>query len=181
MSSAKIDFNQDYFVLFGLERRFHLDPDVLELRYRDLQSAVHPDRFAHLSDQERRLSMQWATRVNEAYRTLRQPLARAQYLLELAGVEVGAEHNTAMSPQFLMEQMEWREAVEEARQAANVSELDALAARTRQAARELEAALRQQIDVDQAFTSAADTVRRMMFLDKLGADIRTVIERLEDH
>ncbi len=110
-----IDLTQDFFTLFGLHRRYAIDDAALEAAWHELQSQVHPDRHAHLSDVEKRLSMQWATRVNEGFRTLRQPLTRAQYLLELAGVDAGLETNTAMSPEFLMEQMEWREAVEEAR------------------------------------------------------------------
>ena len=107
-----IDLTQDYFALFGLPRRYALDEGALEAAWHELQGRVHPDRHAHLSDFEKRRSMQWATRVNEGFRVLRKPLARAQYLLELAGVDAALETNTAMSAEFLMEQIEWREAVE---------------------------------------------------------------------
>ena len=97
-----IDLQQDFFALFGLPRAYPIDLAKLEQAYLDLQSRVHPDRHAHRSDAEKRLAMQWATRVNEAYRTLRAPLSRAQYLLELRGVDAALETNTAMSPAFLM-------------------------------------------------------------------------------
>ena len=93
-----MDFNADHFILFGLPRSYRLDPLVLDKRYREIQSEVHPDRFAQAGDSERRLSLQWATRVNEAYQTLRKPLPRAQYLLSLSGHDVDGHSNTAMPP-----------------------------------------------------------------------------------
>ena len=109
-----LDLSQNYFELFGLPERYAIDPAQLTERYRDLQRRLHPDRYAQASDQERRLAMQGATRVNEAHRTLKSPLARALYLLELRGLP--AEPGSAsMSPAFLMEQMELREALAEAR------------------------------------------------------------------
>src|SRR6266568_9105661 len=104
-----MNLNDNFFELFELPVVFRLDSAALDRAYRDLQTRVHPDKFAHLGDDERRLSMQWATQANEAYRTLRRPLARAQYLLHLRGIDLKAESNTAMPPDFLMEQMEWRE------------------------------------------------------------------------
>ena len=124
--------------------------------------------------------MQWATRVNEGFRTLRQPLARAQYLLELAGVDAGLETNTAMSPEFLMEQMEWREAVEEAREAAEVGELEGLHKRLLAHSREVRAHLAAQLDDEQDYEAAADTVRRLMFIDKLQQEIDEALLALEN-
>ena len=82
-----LDLKQDYFALFGLTPAFRIDEERLEQAYLDLQGRVHPDRFAHLSDAEKRQSMQWATHVNEAFRTLKGPLTRGHYLLELRGVD----------------------------------------------------------------------------------------------
>src|SRR6266850_6077128 len=112
-----------HFELFGLAPAFALDLGRLDAAYRDIQAKVHPDRFAHAGDAERRASMQMTTRVNEAYRTLKSPVQRAKYLLELHGVDVGFETNTAMPREFLMEQMELREQLEEAK---NGSELDSI-------------------------------------------------------
>src|SRR5260370_39312892 len=101
--------NQNHFELFGLPARFDVDLAQLDIRYRELQREVHPDRFAAAPDAERRVSMQLATRVNEAYQTLKSPLKRAVYILQLRGVDPKLETNTAMPTEFLMEQMGWRE------------------------------------------------------------------------
>lgn len=174
-----IDLKQDFFGLFGLPRAFAIDEAKLDQAWHELQARVHPDRHAHLSDAEKRASMQWATRVNEGYRTLRKPLPRAQYLLELAGVDAGLETNTAMSPAFLMEQMEWREAVEEARQAGDVDALESLHVRLRAHAKEVMAGLGEDLDDKTDFDAAADTVRRLMFIEKLQHEIDDALEALE--
>ncbi len=174
-----VDFNKDYFALFGLSRTFRLDAAVVEQVYRDLQSRVHPDRFAHLPETERRLSMQWATQVNEAYRTLRHPLSRAQYLLQLQGQDTGETSNTAMSPQFLMEQMEWREAVAEAQAAEDSAALEQLHHRLRQHAREIHGEIERAIDAEHNYAAAADAVRRLMFVEKLQHDIDHALETME--
>lgn len=174
-----IDLKQDFFGLFGLPRAFAIDEAKLDQAWHELQARVHPDRHAHLSDAEKRASMQWATRVNEGYRTLRKPLPRAQYLLELAGVDAGLETNTAMSPAFLMEQMEWREAVEEARQAGDVDALESLHVRLRTHAKEVMVGLGEDLDDKADFDAAADTVRRLMFIEKLQHEIDDALEALE--
>src|SRR3954453_14972854 len=102
----------NHFKLFGLQPAFALDVEALERAYREIQSQVHPDRFAHAGDAERRASLQWTTRVNEAYRALRNPVQRASHFLSLHGVDVAFETNTAMPQQFLMQQMELRESLE---------------------------------------------------------------------
>ena len=174
-----IDLQQDFFALFGLPRRFRLDEAALEVAYHDLQARVHPDRFAHLTDSDKRRSMQWATRVNEGFRTLRKALPRAIYLLELEGVDAGLHTNTAMSGDFLMEQMEWREAVEEGRSAGDVAELEQLHHRLRQHGRDVFDELAEQIDARQDYVAAAETVRRLMFLEKLQHEIDDALEALE--
>lgn len=174
-----VDLQQDFFALFGLPRAYPVDMARLEQAYLDLQSQVHPDRYAHLSDAEKRLSMQWATRVNEAYRTLRKPLPRAQYLLELQGVDAGLETNTAMSPAFLMEQMEWREAVEEARDGGDSDGLNHLLHRLREHASGIHEELAAQLSAAGDLEAAAETVRRLMFIRKLENEIDDALEALE--
>jgi molecular chaperone HscB len=120
------DFARNHFELLGLPARYAVDQARLEKAYRDLQSQVHPDRFAASTDADRRVAMQWATRANEAYRTLRDPLERARYLLRLKGFDTEEESNTAMPADFLMQQMEWREAVAGARSARDAAELEKL-------------------------------------------------------
>ncbi|WP_374335178.1 Fe-S protein assembly co-chaperone HscB [Methyloversatilis sp.] len=173
-------YSRDHFALFGLPRRFEIDDRALESRYHELQSAAHPDRHAHRPEQERRMSMQWATRINEGYRLLRAPLTRARYLLELEGMDVAAENNTAMPADFLMQQMEWREALDEARNARDPEALDALAAKLRAARREAEARLAKELDVERDAVAAAATVRRMMFIARLGEDVAEAHETLEN-
>ena len=111
-----MDFNADHFALLGLPRTFRIDVNLLDERYRAVQAQVHPDRFADADETQRRRSLQWATKVNEAYVALRKPLARALYLLKLVGFGIDLADNHAMPVEFLMEQMEWREAVAEARE-----------------------------------------------------------------
>jgi len=172
------EFAQDHFALFGLERRFALDGGALESRYRDLQARVHPDKHAHLGAVERRLSMQWATRVNEAYQTLRQPLKRARYLLEVAGVDPQVEHNTAMPTDFLMRQMEWREAVDEARDGSDAHELERLHNRLKRDMAGQYGVLGDALDAARDYHRAADMVRQLMFQERLLAEIDSAIERL---
>lgn len=108
-----------HFELFDLPRTFDVDRAQLDARFRELQRTVHPDRFVTASDLERRLSAQQATRINEGYRILKDPLARGRYLLELAGVHHDDEHRTTRDAAFLMEQMELREALGEVRAVAD--------------------------------------------------------------
>ena len=110
-----MDIQDDHFALFGLPERFELDGAALDVTYRDVLSRVHPDRFAGSGAAEQRVALQWATRANEAYRVLRDPLQRARYLCTLRGRDPADEHDTAMPPAFLMQQLDWREALDAAR------------------------------------------------------------------
>lgn len=131
LNATMVSLKDSHFDLFHLPAQFALDETALDAAYRTVQTQVHPDRFAAAGDAQKRIAMQWATRANEAYRTLRDPLKRASYLLSLRGVDIGAENNTAMEPAFLMQQMEWREGIEDAAAARNVDALDALLAELR--------------------------------------------------
>ena len=174
-----MDFNADHFALFGLPRLFRLDVSALDSRYRELAAQVHPDRYTQAGDAERRLSLQWATRINEAYQTLKAPLSRAQYLLSLAGHDVSAQDNTAMPAEFLMEQMEWREAVAEARQAREQAELEELHHRVKQRMHSRYEQLAELLDDQHEQAKAADRVRRLMFLERLLFDIDDAIAALD--
>lgn len=107
------DFKQNYFDLFGIPRQFEVDLEGLKAQYRALQKLVHPDRHAHKSEHERRLAMQATSHLNQAFDTLKHPLSRVTYLLSLQGIDLQTETDTRMSPVFLMQQMEWRENLEE--------------------------------------------------------------------
>lgn len=173
------DFSQDFFALFGLKRAYRIDAARLDQAYHELQGQVHPDRHAHLSDAEKRLSMQWATQVNEAYRTLKKPLLRANYLLRLAGTDTDHESNTAMPAEFLMEQMEWREAVAEAREAGEHHELEKLMQRLDKHAGAIRDEIETSLDAKKDYAAAADAVRRLMFVEKLEHEIEDALEALE--
>ena len=175
-----MNFDADFFTLFQLPRAFRLDAAELEARYRDIQAQVHPDRFAHAGEAERRLSMQWATRANEAYQTLRRPLARARYLLHLAGHDLQAETNTAMPADFLMAQMEWREAVAEARGGGDHHELEHLHHRLQDDMAQRYAEVARLLDEAGDFDTAGDRVRRLMFLEKLLHEIDDALAALDE-
>jgi molecular chaperone HscB len=173
------DFHKNYFELFGLPPGFRIDMALLDGKYRDIQSQVHPDRFAHADEAQKRLSMQWATFANEAYQTLKQPLSRARYLLQMHGVDTAEESNTAMPPAFLMQQMEWREGIMEARAADDIAALEHLAAKLRAERRGLEERLEKLLDGAKDYPAAAETVRMLKFIEKLGEEINLAIEALE--
>jgi len=175
-----MDFNADFFSLFQLPRAFALSGDNLDAHYREVQAQVHPDRFVHAGDHERRLAMQWATRANEAYQTLKKPLPRAKYLLHLAGHDVQAESNTVMPPEFLMEQMEWREAVMDARGGGDHHELERLYQRLRGEMDEHYGELGRLIDEAADYAGAVAMVRRLMFLEKLLFEIDDALASLEE-
>ncbi|HEX7971682.1 MAG TPA: Fe-S protein assembly co-chaperone HscB [Thiobacillus sp.] len=174
-----MDFTQTHFALFGLPQSYVLDRNQLDAAYRELQNTVHPDRFAAQPDAEQRVAMQWATQVNEAYQTLKHPVNRGVYLLRLQGIDALDASNTRMAPAFLMQQMEWREAIEEARAGRSVDALDALADELRAAHRRIEARLADLIDTARDYAAASEAVRQLRFMDKLIAEVGDVYEELE--
>lgn len=167
--------DDDDFTLFGLPAQFEQDRAVLDQRWRALQAEVHPDRFASQGAAAQRVAMQWAVRVNEAYRRLKDPLARAAYLCEQRGQPVDAERNTAMPPAFLMQQMSWRESLDEAKDEAAVLALqaDVQACQSRLFG-ELGAALDERGDT----AAAASNVRSLMFVSRFQDDIDRRLEAL---
>lgn len=165
-----------HFELFGLAPAFAVDAAALERAYREIQSRVHPDRFAHAGDAERRAAMQWTTRVNEAYRTLKSPVERAKHILELNGVDVAFETNTQMPADFLVRQLELRETLAEAREP---EALERLLAEVRRERQQLERGIEGLIDAERNFAAAAGEVRKLMFLDKLAAEIDLAFDKVE--
>ena len=163
------------FELFDLPMAFALDRGVLDARWKDLQREVHPDRHAAADAQTQRQAMQWSVRINEAYQRLKDPLQRAAYLCELNGAPIQAENNTAMPPAFLMQQMEWREALEEAGSAATVEDLADAVAATR---RRMLAELQQTADVQRDWPALAQQVRALMFVERFAQDVETRLEQL---
>ncbi|HQT00860.1 MAG: Fe-S protein assembly co-chaperone HscB [Hydrogenophilales bacterium 16-64-46] len=170
---------QSHFDLFHLPATYAIDRDKLDVAYRELQNTVHPDRFAAKTEAEQRVAMQWATQANEAYQTLKHPVNRGVYLLKLQGIDALDAMNTQMAPAFLMQQMEWREAIDDARAAKSVAALDSLTAELRAAHRRIEAELGVLLDDAKDLDAARETVRQLRFMDKLLAEVGEVYEDIE--
>lgn len=175
----ELDFRKNFFQLFGLPEHFRIDSAELSQRYRVLQGEVHPDKFSHRPESERRLSMQWATQINEAYQTLGNPVQRGRYLLRQHGVDTLEETNTSMPADFLMQQMEWREAIEEAAKARDAGALTALESRLQHEMRELETRLAVKIDDMHDYPGAALDVRKLKFLEKLAEEIASAFDKMD--
>jgi len=177
-----LDLTRDHFALFGLDRTYDLDVQALHDRYRELQRVVHPDRYASAPDQERRLAMQEAVRVNEAFQVLKDPLQRAVYLLGLHGIDLDRA-NARVDPAFLMEQMELREALEAVPAAADPhTALEAVLERIQAAIEGLQGRLSGLFarGDEAALAEAVEGVRRYQFLDKLRQEAEGVEARLEE-
>jgi molecular chaperone HscB len=171
-----MQLSDDDFALFGLPQRHALDGTALAAQWRALQARVHPDRFASEGAAAQRLAMQWAVRVNQAYQRLKDPLRRAAYLCELRGAPIDAEHNTAMPSAFLQQQMAWREALDEAADAAAVQALDDAVAADEQ---RLLATLGDTLDVQGDAGAAAQQVRALMFVARFRDDIHRRLSALD--
>ena len=163
------------FELFDTAPRFTQDRAALDARWRVLQAEVHPDRFAAEGTAAQRVAMQWAVRVNEAYQRLKDPLKRAAYLCELNGAAIDAENNTAMPTAFLMQQMEWRETLDDAH---TIDDVDALLQRVTDHRRAALAQLEATLDRDHDYAAAAQQVRALMFVERFAQDIDHRLEAL---
>jgi molecular chaperone HscB len=171
MNLASTDFE-----LFDIAPCFAVHRAALDSRWRALQAEVHPDRFAAQGAGAQRVAMQWAVRVNEAYQRLKDPLQRAAYLCELNGAAIEAENNTAMPTGFLMQQMEWREALDAAGGEATVKTLEAEVRSHREAAL---VALQHTLDDAHDFAAAAGQVRALMFVERFAHDVDQRLEVFE--
>lgn len=174
-----IDSSQDHFALFGLPQRFSCDPASLDAAYRALQTEIHPDRHVATDAATQRVAVQTSALVNEAYRTLKDPVARAEYLLALHGVDTGQHTDSALPIAFLERQLERREAAEAALAAFDAATLEAMLSEVRAEARAIERDIAVLIDGDRNWTQARMPARELRFLVKLGADIDAMIERIE--
>lgn len=173
------DFNKNHFDLFGLPATFALDAERLDKAYRDIQARIHPDRFAHAGEAEQRLSMQWTTRVNEAYQTLKKPFDRARYLLHLQGIDAMDPKNTVMPGDFLMQQIAWREALADAAQSRDEDALRRLEQDLRAHAKALQGDLARLLEDEKNYPRAGETLRKVRFMDKLLEEIDAAYESLD--
>jgi molecular chaperone HscB len=165
-----IDFSRNHFQLFGLPERFRLDAAALDRAYQELQSEVHPDRYATAGETEQRLALQASARVNEAYRSLKDPVARAQYLLSLHGVNAADETDTRLPLDFLERQLERREAASDAADSGDIVGLERILDEVHAEVRALEASVGSLLD-EKAWESARGPVRELRFVTKVVSDI----------
>lgn len=163
-----MDLQSNDFELFGVPEQFSQDPAVLAERWKELQRFAHPDRHAESGKAAQRIAMQWSVRINEAYARLRDPMKRAAYLCELRGAALNAESNTAMPESFLLQQMEWREELDEA---VHPDEVDHLHAKLTQAKSAMLERAALQLDQQGDAPAAAQTVRALMFMQRFARDI----------
>jgi molecular chaperone HscB len=164
------------FELFGLPQTFAQDRSAIDARWKDLQREAHPDKFAAQGTAAQRVAMQWSVRINEAYQRLKDPLKRAAYLCELNGAPVQAENNTAMPPEFLMQQMEWREALDEAQDTAALDVLNDEVSRSR---KQVLLHCEHLLDGTQDYAGAVAQVRALMFIERFAHDIDNRYEMME--
>jgi molecular chaperone HscB len=170
-----VNLQSSDFELFGLPQRFNQDRRAIDARWKDLQREAHPDRFAAQGASAQRAALQWSVRINEAYQRLKDPLRRAAYLCELLGAPIDAQSNTAMPPEFLMEQMEWREALDEA---STEEEFDELSRRVLGRRRDMLEHIGQLLDAEGDAPAAARQVRALMFIERFGEDIGSRLAQL---
>ena len=164
------------FELFGIPKQFAQDRAQLDTRWKELQREAHPDKFAAQGPAAQRVAMQWSVRINEAYQRLKNPLRRASYLCELHGAPINAENNTAMPVDFLMQQMQWREALDEAE---SIDDLDKISVESRFFGVEQLLKIEQALDGQRDFQAAAQQVRSLMFIERFASEVAARIDQLE--
>ena len=175
-SQALPELAADDFTLFDLPRRHAQSANDIDSRWKELLRQAHPDRFAAQGAAAQRVAMQWSVRINEAHQRLKNPLRRAAYLCELMGAPIQADSNTAMPSAFLVQQMAWREALDEAQDVAALESLhDEVLLARRQALQRCETLL----DVQHDATAAAQEVRSLMFIERFLQDVETRMDHVD--
>ena len=163
-----------YFTLFQLEPAFDIDAENLEQTYRALAARFHPDKFASASAFEQKQAVMMSSTINDVYRTLKNPIDRAAYLLKTLGIDADAPEHTSFAPNFLMQQMEWRETLMEARAESDLKTLENLNDEIRAEQEKLFCDLKQSF-ARQDYDTAAQQVRQGRFLDKLRNEISSAL------
>ena len=170
-----VNLQSDDFELFGLVQQFAQDRAAIDVSWKKLQREAHPDKFAAQGVAAQRIAMQWSVRINEAYQRLKDPLKRAAYLCELKGAAVNAEDNTAMPADFLMQQMAWREGLDDASSLADVGHINASVTQARHT---VLLKCEHLIDRDHDFQGAVGQVRALMFIERFAHDVDMRLEQL---
>ena len=169
---------QNHFELFKLPVQFSIDRQGLDKAYKEIQNLVHPDRFVTATEAEKRTAIQWAAMANDAYHILRNPLKRAAYLCELNGYNLNGETHVTMDPEFLMQQIEWRESLENAREDKDLARLEKLDEEQRNLRKEQMDIVEKHLD-DKQFDKAVQDIRKMMFLEKFNEEISLAFDELD--
>jgi len=164
------------FELFGLAPQFAQDRAAMDARWKELQREAHPDKFAAQGAAAQRVAMQWSVRINEAYQRLKDPLKRAAYLCELNAAPVNAENNTAMPGAFLMQQMEWREALDEA---VSAKDLEEISLQVKNSKREVLQKCERLLDEQHDYQQAVQQVRALMFIERFAIDVEGRLDQLD--
>ena len=175
LSLSGVNLQSDDFELFGLVQQFAQDRMTIDARWKELQREAHPDKFAAQGAAAQRVAMQWSVRINEAYQRLKDPLKRAAYLCEMNGAAVNAENNTTMPAAFLMQQMEWRESLDDAATMADVEAIDAALSKAR---RETLQKCGHLLDSEHDYAQAVAQVRALMFIERFAHDVEMRFEQL---
>lgn len=170
-----MNLNDTDFQLFAVPATFAQEREVLDARWKELLREAHPDRFAAQGAAAQRVAMQWSVRINEAYQRLKDPIRRASYICELNGAPLDAENNTAMPPEFLMQQMEWREALDEV---ADIASLEKLHAEVEAGRTKALSSLDWLIDEKGDYPAAAKQVRALMFIERFAQDVEAKFDQL---
>ena len=173
--NAGVSLKSNDFELFDVPALFKQDRAVLDARWKDLQREAHPDKFSAQGIAAQRIAMQWSVRINEAYARLKDPLKRAIYLCELNGAPINAHTNTTMPPAFMMMQIEWREALDEASTAAELEKISDEAAHYE---RGQLSKIEQLIDVTHDYAGAANAVRALMFVARFVGEIEARLDQV---
>jgi len=171
-----VNLQSNDFELFGVSQQFAQDRAALDARWKALQREAHPDKFAAQGAAAQRVAMQWSARINEAYQRLKDPLKRAAYLCELGGAPIQAHSNTAMPAPFLMQQMEWREALDDAQ---GLPALEGLRDNVELSKQQLQARCAQLLDAQHDYRSAVQVVREWMFIEKFAQDLDHAFDKFD--
>lgn len=170
------------FELFEIPAQFAQDRSVIDAKWKELQREAHPDKFAAYAAAHgaegaaaQRVAMQWSVRINEAYNRLKDPLKRATYLCELNGALIEAHTNTSMPAAFMMMQIEWREALEDAN---TVQELEQIELQTANYKREQLSKIERFMDVNHDYKAAANEVRALMFVARFVGEIEARLDKI---
>ena len=169
-----MNLQDDDFELFGLKKQFAQDRTAVDARWKELQREAHPDKFAAQGPAAQRVAMQWSVRINEGYQRLKDPLQRAAYLCELAGFPINAHSNTAMPAAFLMQQMEWREALDDAR---GLEPLEELADTVQNSKEQVLHHCATLLDEQHDYAAAVNLVRILMFIEKFTHDLNQRLDQ----